>query len=325
MLNILMVYNGELPPTTYGGTQRVVWSLIKGLAQLNHKVYLLTSEPIDSPWVTCIHRDKSKPLEAQIPSYIDVVHFQNSGKSDKPYVITRHGNSAATDKHDANTIFVSHKHALNHGGEAYVHNGLDWSDYQQPNLQIENRDNRYHFLGKAAWRIKNVQGAIDITKKSGTKLDVLGGSRLNLKMGFRLTLDMHVKFHGMVGNDLKCQVLQRSKGLIFPVTWEEPFGLAITESLYMGCPVYSTPYGSLPELITNEVGVLSNKEDELVEAVKHGNFSPRLCHEYAREYFDHLSMAKSYIEKYEQAIAQQPLNQFLSTPLEKKKGLTYIK
>lgn len=326
-MNILMVYKGQIPPITYGGTERVVWSLIKGLAQLNHNVYLLRSTSISCPWATTVPFDQNKPLDEQIPDFIDVVHFHTGGISEKkPYVITRHGNRSPKQINDPNSVFVSQKHALNHGCEAYVHNGLDWSDYRQPNLDPTKRLNRYHFLGKAAWKVKNIQGAIDITKRAKTQLDVLGGFRLNFKMGFRLTLDQHVKFHGMVNNTEKCNVLERSKGLVFPVTWEEPFGLAITESLFMGCPVFGTPYGSLPELINApEFGLLSNVEDELANAIKHGSYNTELCHEYARDAFDHLTMAKSYLAMYETVIAGQVLNSFNTKPLSKKKGLTYYR
>lgn len=326
-MNILMVYKGVLPPVTYGGTERVIWSLTKALAQLNHNVYLLSSTPVDCPWATTLPFIADKPLDEQIPDFIDVVHFHTGGTSQKkPYVLTRHGNNTAAEKHDPNSIFVSHKHALNHGCEAFVHNGLDWSDYRLPNLNPAQRLDRYHFLGKAAWRVKNVQGAIDITKKANVALDVLGGHRLNFKMGFRFTLDRHVKFHGMVDNEAKCNVLEKSKGLVFPVTWEEPFGLAVTESLYMGTPVFATPYGSLPELIkTPEFGLLSNVEDELADAIKHGSYNPQHCHEYARDTFDHISMANAYIEKYEKVLNGEHLNQFLSEPVKQIKKLPYFR
>ena len=326
-MNILMVYKGQIPPVTYGGTERVIWSLVKGLSQLNHNVYLLRSTSVDCPWATTIPFDTSKPLDEQIPDFIDVIHFHTSGVSaKKPYVITRHGNRSPEQTNDPNSIFVSDKHALNHGCEAYVHNGLDWSDYRQPNLDPTKRLNQYHFLGKAAWKVKNIQGAIDITKRAKTQLDVLGGSRLNFKMGFRLTLDRHVKFHGMVDNEHKCNVLERSSGLVFPVTWEEPFGLAITESLFMGCPVFGTTYGSLPELINApEFGFLSNKEAELVDALNEHKIQPQICNEYARDTFDHITMAKGYLMMYEKVIAGLSLNQIITTAVKNKKGLTYYK
>lgn len=326
-MNILMVYKVELPPVTYGGTERVIWSLTKGLAQLNHNVYLLSSAPVKCPWATTIPYDINKPLDEQIPDFIDVVHFHTGGKSEKkPYVITRHGNRGANQENDPNSIFVSHKHARNHGCEAFVYNGLDWNDYHTPNLDPNKRQKRYHFLGKAAWRVKNVQGSIDITKKANVGLDVLGGFRLNFKMGFRLTLDRHVKFHGMVNNDHKCDLLGCSSGLIFPVTWEEPFGLAISESLFMGCPVFGTPYGALPELISsNQLGFLSDQESELIQAVKEYQINPQQCHQYARDTFDHLTMAKGYLTMYEKVATGQILNQFTTKPLERKKGLPYYR
>ena len=58
----------------------------------------------------------------------------------------------------------------------------------------------------------------------------------------------------MVDASKKKVIIEQSKGLIFPVTWHEPFGLAITESFYFGAPVGGTPYGALPELVSPEVG-----------------------------------------------------------------------
>ena len=67
----------------------------------------------------------------------------------------------------------------------------------------------------------------------------------------------------MVGGNKKNRLLQHSKGLIFPVKWDEPFGLAITESLYCGCPVFGTPYGSLPELVPSDVGFLAEDMNDI--------------------------------------------------------------
>ena len=168
----------------------------------------------------------------------------------------------------------------------------------------------YHFLGNAAWRVKNVQGAIDIihqTKKE--KLKVLGGTRLNINMGFRFTPSPRIRFYGMVGGIKKFSLLDNSKGLIFPVKWHEPFGLAIIESLYFGCPVFGTPYGSLPEIVNSEVGFLSANSKELQHALENENhFSPKNCHEYAVENFNSKKMALQYLDKYEQVLNGKTLN-----------------
>jgi glycosyltransferase involved in cell wall biosynthesis len=128
-------------------------------------------------------------------------------------------------------------------------------------------------------------------------------------MGFRLTLSPRVKFHGWVGAEEKRRLLPGSRGMIFPVRWNEPFGLAIVESLYYGCPVFGTPYGSLPELVLPEYGVLSASAAELAEAVRGASrFDPRACHAYAVDRFGARAMADGYLNVYERVAAGEPLH-----------------
>ncbi|NQY28269.1 MAG: hypothetical protein HRT69_02240 [Flavobacteriaceae bacterium] len=51
--------------------------------------------------------------------------------------------------------------------------------------------------------------------------------------------------------------------IYLPVLWNKPFGLAIIESLYTGYPVFGPNYGSLPELIPENVGYTSNSMSEI--------------------------------------------------------------
>ena len=109
---------------------------------------------------------------------------------------------------------------------------------------------------------------------------------MNLKMGIRITLDPRIRFAGMVGGEQKNQLINGSLAPLFPVRWNESFGLAVVESLYFGCPVVGTPYGSLPELVTPEFGFLSNKKSELVEALSHvEEYDRKKCHEYICDNF----------------------------------------
>lgn len=141
------------------------------------------------------------------------------------------------------------------------------------------------------------------------RLLVLGGTRLNFKMGFRLTLSPKVRFKGMVGGEEKIRYLHGSRGLIFPVRWHEPFGLAITESLYCGAPVFGTPYGSLPELVTPDVGFLTSSKEEMIRHIRDDyRYSPLRCHEYARDLFNSRVMAEGYISKYEKVMNGEWLN-----------------
>lgn len=301
-MNILIEIDSKIPVSLYGGTQRVVWYLAQALNDMGHKVTLLAGKGSESSFCRVIIRDRSVELSKQIPEDIDVVHFNAEVDSSisKPYVVTVHGNNV-DGVELSNTIFVSKNHAERNGSNQYVYNGLNWDDYGK--VRFDTVRNCYHFLGKAAWRVKNVKGAIRIIKRVGdAKLMVLGGDRINFKMGFRCTLTPKAKFYGMVGEDVKNRILNHSKGLIFPVLWDEPFGLAITESMYMGTPVFGTVRGSLPELVHGDVGFLSNSEDELAEAIRGASFSPRTCHEYAVDKFNARVMAQEYVKKYERVL-----------------------
>jgi glycosyltransferase involved in cell wall biosynthesis len=299
-MKILIVNTSVIPVNKYGGTERVIWDLGKELVQLGHEVTYLVQAESSCPFAKVIFLDSTKPLAQQIPDEIDFVHFNFAFNEEisKPYLITHHGNRNDFYEFDVNSVFVSENHAARFGSQSFVHNGLDWNNYEKPNLT--NERNYFHFLGKAAWRLKNVQGAIDvILKTKKEKLKVLGGHRFNINMGFRFTPSPRIRFHGMIGGEEKNQLLQNSKGLIFPVKWHEPFGLAITESLYFGCPVFGTPYGSLTEIVHKEVGLLSNSSAILSEAIENANsFSKIKCHEYANEMFNSKKMALSYLEKY---------------------------
>ncbi|UJF23810.1 glycosyltransferase [Suttonella sp. R2A3] len=114
----------------------------------------------------------------------------------------------------------------------------------------------------------------------------------------------------MVGGEEKNRLIRQSQALLFPVRWHEPFGLAIIESLYLGCPVIATPYGALPEIVSNErIGRLSCQYDELAEAVRAvDQFDRRACHEHAKKYFNHLTMTDGYQQCYEKVIAGEKLN-----------------
>lgn len=311
-MKIVIANNSKIPVEKYGGTERVIWYLGLELTKLGHKVEFLVPEGSSCSYANVIPIDENKEIIEQIPKDTDVVHFNmtpsNIDLLQTPYIITQHGNFGEAVQLNRNSVFVSSNHAVRYGSDSFVYNGLDWDDYSKPDLT--KKRNYFHFLGKAAWRVKNVKGAINIIKKTkNERLYVLGGNRLNLSMGFRFTLSPRVHFCGMIGGKQKDEYLMKSKGLIFPALWHEPFGLAIIESLYFGCPVFSTPYGSMPELITPQFGVLSNKLSVLADAVEnYSTFSNKDCHEYALENFNSAKMARSYLEKYERVLSGEILN-----------------
>lgn len=308
-LHILLICNGKLPVIKYGGTERVVWALGKELNRLGHRITFLSGEGSSSDFAGVQVLDSNRSLADQIPEEVDLVHsFVNTwDEVSKPYMFTQEGNSGADREFHINTCYVSRNHASRYGSDRFVYNGMDLEEYGTPRFDVERK--YVHFLAKAAWKVKNVKGSIRMAREAGIPLRVLGGNRVNLKMGIRITLDLNVRFEGMVGGDYKNQVLNGSKALLFPVRWNEPFGIALTESLYYGCPVVGTPYGSLPEIVTSEFGFLSSSESELVEALKNvDSYDRKKCHDYVCDLFSAGKMTQDYLRLYEKVLNGETLN-----------------
>jgi glycosyltransferase involved in cell wall biosynthesis len=308
-MHITIVHNSKIPATGYGGIERVIWYLGLELTKMGHKVTFLVRDGSVCPFAKVLILNPGISVQKQIPKHTDFVHFhfQPEQEIQIPYLVTIHGNLPERTLFHPNTNFVSKNHALRYGANAFVYNGLDWDDYGEPDFHA--KLNYVHFLGKAAWRVKNAKGAIEIASANKTEIKILGGTRLNIKMGFRFTLTKWATFYGMLGGVEKLGILRNSRALIFPVLWHEPFGLAIIESLFFGCPVLGTKYGSLPELITEELGILSNNQQELIDEFQNiGAFNPKICHDYAVDKFNSKIMAENYLSLYETILNGEKIN-----------------
>lgn len=344
-MKILLVHNSRIPIQTYDDAERILWWLGKALHQMGHEVIYLVKKGSVCPFAKILIINEKKPIVEQIPADVDIVHFHCLPPElpRQPYLITLHRNTSDGAELDPNTVFLSRNHARRHGGKVYVHPGIDFTEYGQPDWEA--RRMFFHFLGNAAWSGKNVRGAIEVAGQAGARLHVIGGSRVNFRKGLRITLSPHVRFHGVLGADGRNMLLNQSKGLIFPALWPEPFGLAILESLYFGCPVFGTPYGALPELLGkretpsrvivgqdsakteawngqveafySEFGCLSVKKTEVIEAVKNADtFDRQHCHEYVREHFSAEKMARQYLTLYEKVGNGEALHPHALRPTE---------
>jgi glycosyltransferase involved in cell wall biosynthesis len=169
-------------------------------------------------------------------------------------------------------------------------------------------------------QVKTLKGAIDIATDATERLHVLGGSRINLKSGLRITLSPLIRFHGMIDGEGKNIILEGSKGLLCPAQDDEPFSMAAIESLYFGCPIFGSTLGALPEILGSqhtkadsvrgvmdafysEFGVLHKKTSEISAALKSaGDYDRTKCHQYACDVFSADRMADQYIALYEQVL-----------------------
>jgi hypothetical protein len=164
---------------------------------MGHRVHLLAAEGTTCSFAEVSFIDPRRSLKLQIPKNIDLVHFHNRPDFDPdvdflPYLYTQHGNETAPRDMPINSVFVSENHAKRFGTDQFVHNGLDWSSYGP--VELARPRKWLHFLGNAAWKVKNLRGAMEVARDADEILAVLGGYRLNFKRGFRLTLSPRVKF-----------------------------------------------------------------------------------------------------------------------------------
>ncbi|MCB0397172.1 MAG: glycosyltransferase [Flavobacteriales bacterium] len=300
-MHIVIVNNTRIPVLKYGGTERVIWWLGQELTRAGHKVTYLVAPGSSCPFADVLPLQPGKSLDEQIPENADLVHihFPIREPLKKPYLVTIHGNGKPGEVYDPQTVFVSKDHARRHNSAHFVYNGLGLDDYGT--VDWNQKRSHWTFLAKGSRLEKNKIGAIQLTKSVREPLMIIGSR------GF--TFNTLVKYKGFLGGQEKLRVLNTSKGLLFPIRWHEPFGLSILESLYFGGPVLGTPYGSLPELVPSDMGVLSNNPEELTEAMNHiEDFDRKACHQYVIDRFHANQMAKDYLVYYERVMNGEQLH-----------------
>jgi glycosyltransferase involved in cell wall biosynthesis len=104
----------------------------------------------------------------------------------------------------------------------------------------------------------------------------------------------------------KVDLLSRARAVLFPIDWEEPFGLVMTEAMACGTPVIATPRGSVPEVIADgETGFIVPVEtypQAAAEALKRlGDIDPVACRGWVEERFSKEAMVAGYEAVFERA------------------------
>jgi len=297
-----------IPPLLYGGTERVIGWLGKALVELGHQVTLIANAQSHIPGAelrVIPAREKNPGAWAKlIPDSADIVQLFNefAPALNKPFLVRFGGSPPSGAPFHPNTIFVSKRHAALHGSRHFVHNGLDPDEY----AFSEKRADYAIFLAKARWAAKNFPGAVDVARRAGIELRVLGSRNWPFGLQKWLPPIRGVRYYGTIGGTEKRELLARARCLIFPVRWEEPGANALNEALVSGCYVAGTPYGCLPEIVTPPTGVLSTRADELAEAVKNPQrFSLTACRDRVLHGgLTHLDMARKYLKYYEQILTR---------------------
>jgi glycosyltransferase involved in cell wall biosynthesis len=323
-MRILLFHPTRLPPKDYGGIERVVLWLARGLLERGHEVHVAAhpgSVLPEGARLLEIDPEESSParLSEKLPPGIELVHFMAPPGEGAmralgcPSVVTVHGNGKPGEKFSRDTIFLSADHARRHGAEAFVYNGVDPSEYR---FEPRSKGDHLIFLSKTSWRVKNVRGAIRICARARARLKVAGGNRPVLSRA-RVAASRRMKWVGPVAGLPKAEFLARARAMVFPVLWDEPFGLVVAEAMISGTPVLVPGRGSLPELVPPEAGLVlpppEKNERAWIDAVARVSrreiaWDPERCREWALSRFHYAKMAESYEEMYRRVQAGERLN-----------------
>lgn len=327
-----------VPPDGYGGTERVVALLADGLAQRGHDVTLFASGGSRS------HATVSSPLPAApepaalgnvwddafhaSTAYLraddfDIIH-DHSGiigacigglmRGGPPVVHTLHGpwvdevrRQLAVLDRSLQLVAISASQRASNPYVRYaavIHHGLDPA---QLAFRADKED-RLAFLGRANAE-KGIPEAITVSARTGLPITVM--VKINEapeKAYWRREVEplLHDGVTLIVNADHETKVaeLGRARALVFPMRWNEPFGLVMIEALACGTPVVVTRRGSAPEIVTHgETGFLVDPED-LVEGcvaavLRLGEIDPAAC----RRRFETLFSASRMVDRHEALFA----------------------
>ncbi len=296
-MHVVVASHQPLPAKGYGGPQRVVVALVRGLAALGHRITLLAPPGTRVPEATVVAvppRKLADPatLATYVPRDATIVHAHfplSRAPGAFPFVQTIHRNLKAGAPPYPNSIFLSRDHARRHKSDVFVHNGLDPADYVF--RRFPKRESQYDlFLGKLH-SAKGYHWAVEAAKRTGHRLIVAGG--------WRPSFTGSIKFVGEVDGATKAALLARARCLWNPAAWDEPFGLVTIEALLSGTPVLGTHRGALPELITPEVGALCDTVDEMIATAEQIHTrDPAACRAHGERRFTHVTMAEGYVRMY---------------------------
>jgi len=110
---------------------------------------------------------------------------------------------------------------------------------------------------------------------------------------------------GEVSHGEKVELLQHARATLFPINWEEPFGLVMIESMACGTPVIATRRGAVMEVIgEGGGGVIVDDWRQAAAAVEQADaIAPETCRAYTEEWFAPERMVRDYLTAYESMLA----------------------
>jgi glycosyltransferase involved in cell wall biosynthesis len=327
----------SVPPKVYGGTELFIGQLAKGLQKMSIDVvvYANGESTVDTE-TRWLFPKAQWPIQGEVYDNLkdlnhtswaikdairasDIIHINNlpglvcSRFVKRPFVYTLH-HPHIPELSDFYSYFPEiyyvtisefqrRQEVMPH--LQTIHHGIDLSQYQYRQKKQE----YLSFLGRIA-PIKGTHLAIRVAQQAGIPLKIAGEIQPMFRSYFESEIRPHLdgKFIEYIGEaDLaaKNELLGNSMAMLFPIQWNEPFGLVMVEAMACGTPVLALAGGSVTEVVQDGVsGYVCRSVRELAKRVTQLSFDSAALRRYVEENFSLDRMVAKYAELYSQAVAE---------------------
>jgi glycosyltransferase involved in cell wall biosynthesis len=321
-----------VPPNGYGGTEAVLDVLARGLVQAGHDVLLYATGdstcPVPMKWTLpeaagTVAASSATEFHHVINAYDamvkwgpDIVHDHTlvgpvyAQTLDLAVVTTNHGpfDSELADYYRAIAPSVPIIAISNHQASTAVDTRIATVIYHGVDVESfpmgDGSGGYACFLGRMNTD-KGVHTAIGLARAAGMPLKIAAKLQEPAEIEYfdaevAPLLGRDVEYVGEVGGREKLDLLGGAVCLLNPLSWPEPFGMVMIESLACGTPVVATACGSVPELIDDGVtGFICESEEDLADCLgRIGSLDRGRCRETAANRFGTERMAADHVRFY---------------------------
>jgi glycosyltransferase involved in cell wall biosynthesis len=328
----------DVPPTAYGGIEAVVADLVDALIDRDHEVTLIgagrhrtrarrflatyqrqPAERLGEPLPEVVHAAQVARLLEDLDA--DVVHDHTlagpllARNRLAPTVVTVHG--PATGEYGnyysalgstVGLVAISDAQRATAPGlrwTATVHNAIRTDSFP---FRAE-KDEFALFLGRFH-PDKAPHLAVDAARAARLPIVLAGkctepAERAYFSREVAPRLGPDTTMFGVADAAAKRDLLARAACLLFPICWDEPFGLVVIEAMACGTPVVALRRGAVPELIMpGQTGVIVDHPSELAGAIDEARrLDPWICRKHVQQNFTTELMAAAYEAVYRRALA----------------------